>query len=72
MQIKSLAEILGVTPDTVINWELRGMKPKMQATKTRVDDYLSKPIKATDLYDMIERWGKKIRHVAERRSSFCS
>ena len=36
------------------------------------DDYLSKPIKATDLYDVIDRWGKRIRHVAERRSLFCS
>ena len=27
MQIKDLAFMLGVTPDTVINWELRGMKP---------------------------------------------
>ena len=26
-EIKDLAGILGVTPDTVINWELRGMKP---------------------------------------------
>ena len=28
MQIKELAEMLEVTEDTVINWELRGRKPR--------------------------------------------
>jgi two-component system sensor histidine kinase/response regulator len=37
-----------------------------------MDDYLSKPIKAADLYDVIDRWGKRIRSVAEGRASFCS
>ena len=27
LMIKGLAEQLGVTDDTVINWEIRGMKP---------------------------------------------
>ena len=28
LMIKGLAEQLGVTDDTVINWEIRGMKPQ--------------------------------------------
>lgn len=28
MQIKELAKMLGVTGDTIINWELRGRKPR--------------------------------------------
>jgi hypothetical protein len=40
MQIKDLAEILGVSPDKVINWELRGIGPKTQADKTRVDYFI--------------------------------
>ena len=28
LQIKDLARMLGVTEETVINWELRGMKPR--------------------------------------------
>ena len=32
-----------------------------------MDDYLSKPIKATDLYDMIDRWGERIRHISKTR-----
>lgn len=27
LMIKELAEIIGVTEDTVINWEIRGIKP---------------------------------------------
>jgi len=27
LQIKELAEFLGVTDDTIINWELRNIKP---------------------------------------------
>ena len=40
IQIRDLAGILGVTPDTVINWELRGMKPKTQTTRTKVGDFI--------------------------------
>ena len=28
LDIKELAEIIGVTPDSVINWEIRGVKPR--------------------------------------------
>ena len=28
--IRELAEFVGVSPDTVINWELRGVKPTAQ------------------------------------------
>ncbi|MBI3996652.1 MAG: MerR family DNA-binding transcriptional regulator [Candidatus Omnitrophica bacterium] len=27
LMIKELAELVGVSPDTIINWELRGVKP---------------------------------------------
>jgi len=29
-QIKELAQFPGVTPDTIINWELRGLKPSKE------------------------------------------
>jgi DNA-binding transcriptional regulator YiaG len=29
LKIKELAEQIGVTEDTVINWEIRGIKPRM-------------------------------------------
>ena len=28
LQIKELAKIIGITPDSVINWEIRGVKPR--------------------------------------------
>jgi len=28
MKIKELAEIIGVTPDSIINWEIRGIRPR--------------------------------------------
>lgn len=28
LEIKELAEIIGVTEDSVINWEIRGRKPQ--------------------------------------------
>ncbi|PJC48812.1 MAG: hypothetical protein CO035_01520, partial [Candidatus Omnitrophica bacterium CG_4_9_14_0_2_um_filter_42_8] len=37
MKIKELAEIIGVTPDSIINWEIRGVKPrgrKLEKVKT--------------------------------------
>ena len=37
-----------------------------------MDDYLSKPIIASDLFDMIDRWGERIRRISKRRSSFHS
>jgi len=30
MMIKELAALVGVSPDTIINWELRGVKPTAQ------------------------------------------
>jgi DNA-binding XRE family transcriptional regulator len=41
MQIKELAGILGVTPDTVINWELRWMKPNAQIIRAKVNDFIA-------------------------------
>ena len=31
LQIKELAKLIGVTPDTVINWEIRGVGPRKKA-----------------------------------------
>ena len=39
LMIKGLAEQLGVTEDTVINWEIRGMKPRGKSME-RVRDFL--------------------------------
>ena len=33
MKIKELASQLGVTDDTVINWEVRGIKPRKKVYK---------------------------------------
>ena len=33
LEIKELAEIIGVTEDTVINWEIRGIRPREKAYK---------------------------------------
>ena len=35
LHIKELAGIIGVTPDTVINWEIRGTKPRGRETRER-------------------------------------
>jgi len=32
-KIKALAKIIGVTPDSVINWEIRGIKPRNKVYK---------------------------------------
>ena len=34
LMIKDLAKMLGVTQDTVINWELRGISPSSQNLKS--------------------------------------
>ena len=41
LQIKDLALMLGVTQDTVINWELRGMRPKTQRARTKVHEFIA-------------------------------
>ena len=33
LQIKELTKLIGVTPDTVINWEIRGVKPRWKYLK---------------------------------------
>ena len=40
LQIKELAEMIGVTQDTVINWELRGMKPLRKDVKKRINGFM--------------------------------
>ena len=40
-QIREFAEIIGVTPDTVINWELRGMKPLRKDVRKRVRGFMA-------------------------------
>ena len=40
MQIKELASMVGVTEDTVHNWELRGMKPLRLQIKEKVEQFL--------------------------------
>ncbi len=37
LKIKEFSEIIGVTPDSIINWEIRGVKPRkryLQKAKT--------------------------------------
>lgn len=41
MQIKDLAAIIGVTEDTVINWEIRNMKPLKKKINKRVSAFLN-------------------------------
>ena len=38
-QIKEFAEIIGVTQDTVINWELRRMKPLKKEIKENIQEF---------------------------------
>jgi hypothetical protein len=40
LQVKELAVMVGVTADTVINWELRGMKPLRKQTKNKINEFL--------------------------------
>jgi ribosome-binding protein aMBF1 (putative translation factor) len=40
LQIKEFAEKLGVTEDTVINWEVRGMRPLRRKTKRAVTNFI--------------------------------
>jgi DNA-binding transcriptional regulator YiaG len=40
LQIKELAGMLGVTEDTVINWEIRGMKPLRREVRDKVARFM--------------------------------
>ena len=42
MQTKELADLIGVTPDTVINWELRGIKPMRKPVREKIQIFLSR------------------------------
>ena len=33
LKIKELAKLIGVTPDSIINWEIRGVRPREKAYK---------------------------------------
>lgn len=35
MMIKELAELVGVTEDTIINWEVRGVRPTAKVARVR-------------------------------------
>jgi transcriptional regulator with XRE-family HTH domain len=44
LKIKELAELIGVTPDSIINWEIRGVRPREKAYKRlRKILFFSKP-----------------------------
>ena len=47
MLIRELAALVGVSPDTVINWELRGVKPKSRSFE-KVNDVLALGKSLTD------------------------
>ena len=40
LKIKELAEFIGVKPDTVINWELRGMRPWRKEIRLKVERFI--------------------------------
>jgi transcriptional regulator with XRE-family HTH domain len=44
LQVKELAKMIGVTPDTVINWELRGSKPRGREIRERIKILLNVPV----------------------------
>ena len=41
LKIKELAAMIGVTEDTVINWEIRGMKPLRKKVNERISEFLT-------------------------------
>jgi DNA-binding transcriptional regulator YiaG len=43
LMIKELADIIGVTEDTVINWEVRGRKPHGESFE-RVKGFIEKGV----------------------------
>ena len=40
MMIKELAALIGVSPDTIINWELRGVKPTLKRHRKGLVEFL--------------------------------
>jgi DNA-binding transcriptional regulator YiaG len=44
LQIKELAEMLGVTPDTIINWELRRMNPRGKKIRENIRTIINVPV----------------------------
>jgi transcriptional regulator with XRE-family HTH domain len=44
LQIKELAEIVGVTPGTVINWELGGSQPRGRKIRKRIRRLIKVPV----------------------------
>jgi transcriptional regulator with XRE-family HTH domain len=50
LQIKELAEIIGVTPNTVINWELRGTKPRGREIRERIRRLIKVPVVIEENY----------------------
>jgi DNA-binding transcriptional regulator YiaG len=43
MQIKEFASMLGVAEDTVINWEIRRVKPLGKQIKEKANQFLKNP-----------------------------
>ena len=46
LMIKDLAALIGTTQDTVINWELRGVKPTLKCHRQKLVEFLG-----TEVYD---------------------
>lgn len=42
LQINELAEKIGVTPESVINWELRGISPKKKEVRKNINLFIEK------------------------------
>jgi DNA-binding transcriptional regulator YiaG len=40
LQIKEFATLIGVTEDTVINWEIREIKPLRKEIQKRISEFL--------------------------------
>jgi len=46
LKIRELAGLIGVTEDTVINWELRGRRPKQRLLRQKVECFFASKRKA--------------------------
>lgn len=42
LRISELAELVGVTGDTIINWELRGMRPHRREVRVMVKGFFTR------------------------------